>query len=175
MDLNALSSETLKLSNFGNSIRDFTYVGDIVKGIIAALGFDTDRTDLFNLGGNNPIKLTYFVELMEKGLKKKATKELVPMQSGDVPLTYANVTKADVFLGWKPKIKIEEGMNLFIDWYKSHDASKYMGRRKKEVCVITANFAQDQKAMDGVWNVAEVKKKDPSVAYYFFSNLDLDQ
>jgi len=64
---------------------------------------------------------------------------------------------------------------LFIDWYKSHDASKYMGRRKKEVCVITANFAQDQKAMDGVWNVAEVKKKNPSVAYYFFSNLDLDQ
>lgn len=128
LDLNALSSETLKLSNFGNSIRDFTYVGDIVKGIIAALGFDTDRTDLFNLGCNNPIKVTYFVKLMEKGLKKKATKELVPMQSGDVPLTYANVTKADVFLGWKPKIKIEEGMNLFIDWYKFHDASKYMGR-----------------------------------------------
>ena len=62
------------------------------------------------------------------------------------------------------------GINLTM-----HQSIWVLVRRKFEVCVITANFAQDQKAMDGVWNVAEVKKKDPSVAYYFFSNLDLDQ
>jgi dTDP-D-glucose 4,6-dehydratase len=166
--------ETLKLTNFGNSVRDFTYISDIVEGIIAALNLDTNRSDLFNLGGNNPIKLTYFVKLLEEGLQKEATKELVPIQEGDVPLTYANVTKAGIFLGWSPKIPIEEGVQQFLNWYTNHGASKFMSPPKKEVCVITASFAKEANSMDKVFDVSAYKKRDENLAFYYFSNLDLD-
>ena len=82
-----------------------------MEGIIAALNLDTNRSDLFNLGGNNPIKLTYFVKLLEEGLQKEATKELVPIQEGDVPLTYANVTKAGIFLGWSQRFPLKRACN----------------------------------------------------------------
>jgi len=117
------------LSNFGKNIRDFTYISDVVKGILAALNFDTNQSELINLGSQNPINLTQLVHLMgEELLRKNAPTKihLVPMQKGDVPLTYANITKAKQLLHWEPEIGIKQGLELFLEWYQTHNASVYM-------------------------------------------------
>ena len=114
---------------------------------------------------------------MEQGLKKNATKELVPMQSGDVPLTYANVTRAGLYLNWSPKVPIEVGMKRFMDWFIANDASKYMHsyREMNEICVITSSFTDVSSKMDEVWNINGFSTKHKKIAFYFFSNLDLDK
>ena len=117
------------MSNFGKNIRDFTYISDVVKGILAALNFDTNQSELINLGSQNPINLTQLVHLMgEELLRKNAPTKihLVPMQKGDVPLTYANITKAKQLLHWEPEIGIKQGLELFLEWYQTHNASVYM-------------------------------------------------
>lgn len=120
------TSEVIKLTNYGKSIRDFTYVSDIVSGVVGSLEIKTNKADVINLGGNNPVNLTYFIELFEKGLHEKADIELVPLRKGDVPVTYADVSKAKCLLGWVPKISIEDGMELFLEWGEANNASKYM-------------------------------------------------
>ena len=165
-------AEKLQLSNFGESVRDFTYVSDVVNGIIAALHYKPTGVELMNIGGNNPIKLTRFVDLMERGLKRKAVTELVPMQNGDVPLTYADVRKAKCLLGWTPEVPIETGMKRFLEWFESHDATRYMSAPQKEICFINASFSKDIKVMDDVMDVSQFKSD--RYAFYFFSNLDLD-
>ena len=162
----------MQLSNHGKSVRDFTYVSDVVNGIIAALYYKPIGAEAMNLGGNNPIKLTRFVDLMEKGLRKKAITELVPMQKGDVPLTSADVRKAKCLLGWTPQVSIEDGMKRFLEWFNSHDGTRYMSFPQKDICFINAAFSKDIKEMDDVMNVS--KSKSDRYAFYFFSNLDLD-
>ena len=116
----------ITLNNYGKSIRDFTYIDDIVDGIIAALEYKTDKAEVFNLGGHHPVQITKLVELIEKGLHKKGNIKLAPMAKGDVPVTSADITEVKCHLGWEPTISIETGVHRFIEWYRNHSASKYM-------------------------------------------------
>lgn len=102
----------------GSTKRDYTYVTDIVDGIIAALdkGF---AFEIINLGDSNAIELKYFISLIEKNLGRKAKIEQMPMQEGDVPITYADISKAKRLLNYSPKAKAEEGIKLFVEWYKN--------------------------------------------------------
>ena len=101
----------------GNSERDYTYVDDIVKGILFALDKNL-KFEIINLGNSNPVKLSYLIKLIEKNINKKAKIKRLKDQEGDVPITYADISKAKRLLNWKPEIKIEEGIKLFVDWYK---------------------------------------------------------
>src|SRR5688572_11719394 len=101
----------------GSTARDYTYISDIVDGVIAVtkkeLGYQ-----IFNLGESQTIRLTYLIELLEKALGKKAVIDRQPPQAGDVPITYANIAKARSLLGYTPGIKIEAGIPLFIEWFQ---------------------------------------------------------
>jgi len=133
-----VKDKPIELTNYGRSVRDFTYVLDIAKGVVAGLEYQPEAklqpdmdlpkatAEIFNLGGKNPIDLAYFVSLFEKGLEKNATKNLVPIRKGDVPTTYADVRKAKCHLGWEPNVSIEKGMELFLEWFRDHDGSRYM-------------------------------------------------
>jgi len=100
----------------GSTARDYTYLTDTVDGILACtqkeFGFD-----IFNLGESQTVKLSYLIELMEKALGMKAVIDRQPPQPGDVPITYANISKAREKLGYNPKVKIEEGIPKFIEWF----------------------------------------------------------
>jgi UDP-glucuronate 4-epimerase len=104
----------------GSTARDYTFVSDTVDGVIAAtkkeFGFE-----IFNLGESETVKLSRLIELLETALGKKAVIDRKPMQPGDVPVTFADISKARAKLGYAPKIKIEPGIKLFADWFrKSH-------------------------------------------------------
>lgn len=110
----------------GSSQRDYTYVDDIVSGIVAAL----DRAQgfqLYNLGGSNTIALSRLVAHLEARVGKKAILERLPDQPGDVPITYADVSKAERELGWKPRIPIEEGLDRFVRWYLERHPAETAG------------------------------------------------
>ena len=100
----------------GSTARDYTYVDDTVDGIIAC----TDREigyQVLNLGEHDTVRLSYLIELLEKSLDKKAIIDRQPMQDGDVPITYADISKSKEVLGYAPKVKIEEGIPRFVDWF----------------------------------------------------------
>lgn len=100
----------------GTSKRDYTYVDDVVEGIISALNKNLSF-EIINLGNNKPVSLNDFIKLIEEKLGKKALIENYPQQPGDVEITFADISKAQKLLGYNPKTKIEEGMGKFIDWY----------------------------------------------------------
>ena len=104
--------------NHGEMKRDFTYITDIVAGVLNAIDTEYDF-EIFNLGNNNPVELLYFIECIEKELGKKANKNMMPIQEGDVPITSADISKTKEILGWEPKIKIEEGIKKFVEWFNS--------------------------------------------------------
>jgi len=121
--------------NYGKMERDFTYIDDIVEGIIRVIdnpakpneNFDAKNPDpatssapyrVYNIGNNAPVKLMDFIEALEKKIGKKAKKNMLPIQPGDVPSTYADVTDLIEDLGYKPKTSIQEGIDQFVDWYK---------------------------------------------------------
>lgn len=129
--------EAIDVFNYGHHRRDFTYIDDIVAGIIHTLDQPAQPNNLwnsanpdpassaapyriFNIGSNNPIELLRFIELMEQGLGKTAVKNLLPMQPGDVPDTYANVDALIQSVGYKPQTTIEEGVARFIEWYRHY-------------------------------------------------------
>jgi UDP-glucuronate 4-epimerase len=100
----------------GSSRRDYTFIDDLVDGVVAAL--DTILGyEIFNLGNSSTVDLNYFIATVEKILGKKANIKEYPMQPGDVLLTNADLTKSRKLLGYDPKVKIEEGMEKFIKWY----------------------------------------------------------
>ena len=101
----------------GTSSRDYTFVSDIVAGIVAALDKNLEF-EIINLGNSKPVKLKKFISIIEKQLGKKAEIKQLPEQQGDVPVTYANISKAKKLLGYSPKVSIKEGMKLFVKWYK---------------------------------------------------------
>lgn len=116
---NILNNKPIEVYNHGKMERDFTYVDDMVHGVLAAI----DRPfgyEIFNLGNNKPVKLTYFIECIENVLGKKAEKKMMPMQPGDVPKTYADIKKAKTMLSFNPKIDIKEGIKRFVEWYKQY-------------------------------------------------------
>jgi UDP-glucuronate 4-epimerase len=101
----------------GSNARDYTYVSDILQGVMAC----TEREfgyEIFNLGESQTVTLNRLIELLEAALGKKALIDRQPMQPGDVPLTCADISKARQKLGYQPMIKIEQGIPLFIDWFK---------------------------------------------------------
>jgi len=113
-----LINEKKKIEMYGDgtSKRDYTYVSDIVDGIMAAINKKLDF-EIINLGDSNPIELKYLIKLIEKNLGKKALIKKADVQPGDVPVTYADIRKAKKLLGYQPKIKIEDGIKRFVKWY----------------------------------------------------------
>lgn len=113
-----LADETIKVYNFGNMTRNFTYVDDIVSGILTVL--DTNLPcSVMNIGGDREEKLTRFIEVIEKNVGKVAKKKLMPIQPGDVPSTVADIKKLRK-LGWKPTTRIDVGIKNFVEWYKEY-------------------------------------------------------
>ncbi len=121
-----VKGEKIKIFNNGDMYRDFTYVDDIVKGIENMLcnppekDENGDRAVVYNIGNNSPEKLMYFIETLENALGKKAEKEFLPMQPGDVYQTYADVTPLVEKFGFKPSTSIETGLAEFVKWYKEY-------------------------------------------------------
>ncbi len=118
---NILNGEEISVFNNGHMKRDFTFVTDIVDGILKSADLNTGY-EILNLGNNRPVELDYFIELIEKNLGKKSKKKNLPLQPGDVPATWADITKAKKLLNWEPKISIEEGVREFISWYSEYDS-----------------------------------------------------
>jgi UDP-glucuronate 4-epimerase len=101
----------------GSTARDYTYIGDILDGIMACTQKEFGH-EIFNLGESQTVKLSYMIELLENALGKKAVIDRQPMQPGDVPLTFADISKARAKLGYNPRTKIEQGIPIFVDWFK---------------------------------------------------------
>lgn len=101
----------------GSTARDYTYIRDIVNGVIACTQKEFGY-EIFNLGESQTVKLSYLIELLEKALGKKAIIDRQPPQPGDVPLTYADISKAKAELGYSPGVKIEQGIPLFVEWFR---------------------------------------------------------
>ncbi|EIW89354.1 NAD-dependent epimerase/dehydratase [Alishewanella agri BL06] len=130
-----LAGEPIKVFNHGQMLRDFTYIDDIVEGVVRIQALppkphaDWDGSDasssfapykVFNIGNNQPVKLMTFIEAIEKATGKTAVKEFLPMQAGDVPATYADIDDLQAAVGFKPATPIEEGMQRFVDWYRGY-------------------------------------------------------
>ena len=114
-----LAGERLPVYNRGQMDRDFTYVDDIVEGVVRVL----DRPDgyrIFNIGNNQRVPLMRYIEAIEKATGKKADLELLPMQPGDVPATEADTSALDAAVGFKPSTPVEVGVQRFVDWYREY-------------------------------------------------------
>jgi UDP-glucuronate 4-epimerase len=103
----------------GSTRRDYTYLDDIVQGMMACLSYEGPACDVFNLGESETTTLSALVEAIEGALGKKAEIRRLPEQPGDVPLTYADITKASRLLGYRPATKIAEGIPKFVEWFRS--------------------------------------------------------
>ena len=101
----------------GSTRRDYTYIDDIIQGVMACLTYEGQLCDVFNLGESQTTTLTELIRAIEDTLGRKATIKRMPEQPGDVPLTYADISKARALLGYNPTTKIKEGIPKFVDWY----------------------------------------------------------
>ena len=118
-----IKGEKIKVFNYGKMKRDFTYVGDIVKGISAALFKEgLEQYEIFNLGNHRSENLMDMVSIIEKEIGKEAVKEMCPLQPGDVPESFANIELAQKKLGFSPTTPISVGIPEFVKWYKEHSA-----------------------------------------------------
>ena len=103
----------------GSTARDHTFISDILDGILACtkkeFGFE-----IFNLGESQSIRLDHLIGLIESALGKKAIIDRQPLQPGDVPITFADISKARELLGYQPQVKVEKGIPLFVDWYRKN-------------------------------------------------------
>jgi UDP-glucuronate 4-epimerase len=132
-----LEEKPIKVFNYGNMQRDFTYIDDIIEGVYRVTfhipepnpAWSGDQPDpgsspapykIYNIGNNNSVSLNEFIETIEKHLNKKAIKELLPLQPGDVPKTFANVDDLQHDVGFKPETPIDYGIRQFIGWYKKY-------------------------------------------------------
>lgn len=127
----ALKGEAIDVFNYGDMLRDFTYIDDIVEGVVrvidnpakASKAWDHRASSssapyrIYNIGNNNPVRLMEFIEAIEKRLGRKIAKNMLPMQDGDVPATYADVSDLVEDLGYKPATPVQEGVDRFVDWY----------------------------------------------------------
>lgn len=113
---NIFSGKSIEVYNEGNMTRNFTYIDDIVSGIITVLD-KCKGYDVVNIGGDKAEKLTRYIEVIEQNVGKKAKKKMLPMQPGDVLATVADIKKLKK-LGWNPKTRIEQGVKNFVEWYR---------------------------------------------------------
>lgn len=116
-----LISENKPIPMFGDGStkRDYTYIDDIIQGVVASIYYDKTLYEIFNLGESQTVELKYLIHLIENGLGKKAVIEQQPLQPGDVPITYADISKAKSLLNYSPSTKIEKGIEKFIEWYNA--------------------------------------------------------
>jgi UDP-glucuronate 4-epimerase len=119
------NNETIQVFNHGKSHRDFTYIDDIVQGVVNSLFVETGQPELINLGNGRPVLLADFVRIVEDNVGWDARIESLGMQKGDVPKTYADISKAKYLLGYNPSTPIETGITNFVAWFKEHQASRY--------------------------------------------------
>jgi UDP-glucuronate 4-epimerase len=110
------ASQAIEVFGDGSTARDYSYVTDIIDGIMACTG-QTFGFEIFNLGGSHPVTLSRLIELLEKALHKKAIVKRLATQPGDVPRTWADTAKSASRLGYSSKIKIEDGIPLFLEWF----------------------------------------------------------
>jgi UDP-glucuronate 4-epimerase len=132
-----LANKKIKVFNYGKHRRDFTYIDDIVEGVIRTLDtpansnleWNSDQPDpgssnapwrVYNIGNNKPIELMDYIAALEKALDQKAEKEFLPMQAGDVPATYADVDDLVEQFDYKPATSVEDGINHFVCWYRDY-------------------------------------------------------
>ena len=132
-----LENKPIDVFNHGKMKRDFTYIDDIVEGVVRLIDkvpepdpdWNGDNPDsatsyapyrIYNIGNNNPVELMKFIEVLEDYLGKKAKKNLLPIQPGDVPETYADVDDLAEDVGFKPATPIEEGIKKFVEWYREY-------------------------------------------------------
>ena len=132
-----LEGQPIRVFNHGNMVRDFTYVDDIVEGIVRVIDHppagnpewsgqhpdpSTSRAPykVYNIGNNNPVNLMDFIRAIEEKLGVEAKKEFLPIQPGDVPATYANVDDLVQDLGYKPETSIKDGIGKFVEWYRGY-------------------------------------------------------
>lgn len=118
-----MNDQPIKVFNHGKMMRDFTYIDDIVEGVIriqdkAPVG--SIPYQLFNIGNNEPIELSRFIQAIESACGKKAEKTMLPMQPGDVERTYADTKRLEEAVNYKPRTEIEDGIQAFVDWYKEY-------------------------------------------------------
>ena len=131
---NILAGKPIDVFNYGHHRRDFTYVGDIVQGVVRAMDhiaqpnaeWNSDRPDpgtskapyrIYNIGNQQPVELMRYIEVLEECLGRKAEKNLLPMQLGDVPDTWADVEDLVTDVGYRPATPVEQGVRRFVDWY----------------------------------------------------------
>ena len=130
-----LAGRPIDVFNQGNMQRDFTYIDDIVEGVVRVMvktatpdpHWSGERPDpassraphrVYNIGNHRPVELGYMIEVLEKALGRTAQKNLLPMQAGDVPATYADIDDLEAAVGFRPVTSIEEGVRRFVDWYR---------------------------------------------------------
>lgn len=133
---NIIEGQSIPVFNHGNHTRDFTFISDIVESVIRSSdqiaqpdpNWDSTNPDpstsyapfrIFNIGNNNPVKLIEYIQAIEKALGKKAILELLPLQPGDVPDTFADSTALEQSIGYKPSVSVEDGVQQFVDWYRN--------------------------------------------------------
>ena len=114
-----LAGRPIKVFNHGDMLRDFTYVDDIVEGMVRVLDRVPQKHEVFNIGCSNPVRLMDFISELERALGREAEKIMLPMQPGDVYQTYADTTKLERELGYKPGVMLREGVDRFVAWYLS--------------------------------------------------------
>ena len=132
-----LAGTPIKVFNHGKMVRDFTYIDDIVEGVVRVIdrpassnplwsGADPDSATsyapyrVFNIGNSQPVELMRYISVLEDCLGKKATIEMLPMQDGDVPSTVADVSELQAATGFKPATSVEVGIRRFVEWYRSY-------------------------------------------------------
>lgn len=132
-----LAGETIQVFNHGKMKRDFTYIDDIIDGVVRSLdlisapnphwssanpdpGTSYAPYKVYNIGNHQPVELLHFIEVLENCLGSKASKELLPLQPGDVPATYAAIEDLETDVGFKPSTPIEIGIPRFVEWYRSY-------------------------------------------------------
>jgi len=132
-----VAGEPIPVFNRGEMVRDFTYVDDIAEGIVRVIdrpaapdpAWDGNSPDpatsfapyrIFNIGNNQPVKLMRYIEVLEQCLGRKAKLDLMPMQAGDVPATFADVSDLETAVGFRPATSVEEGVSRFVAWYKDY-------------------------------------------------------
>jgi UDP-glucuronate 4-epimerase len=114
-----LAGEPIPVFNRGQMERDFTYVDDIVEGVVRVIDKPAGHR-LFNIGNNTRVPLMRYIEAIEKATGRKAELELLPMQPGDVPATEADTAALDAAVGFRPDTPVEEGVRRFVEWYREY-------------------------------------------------------
>lgn len=128
-----LEGAAIEVYNHGRMLRDFTYIDDVVEGVVRVLEIPPGGGSpgnpahgssapyrIYNIGNNQPVEVTRLISVLEQKIGKKATLQLLPMQPGDVPMTFADTEKLSRSTGYRPATPIEEGVSRFVDWYRSY-------------------------------------------------------